>query len=270
MTEMKQEYSTEELCSQISALRNLFEDVQLVDPYNAAVLDPATMERTGAAGTMPPLDDRGRAMREERSGEQTSLVIYQAITVRTRPLLLVITAAVPQRRVCDPREAAALDRWRTRVQEDLMHDFVTGVYNRRYLDEVYRQFAAQKAAAHPVSVVLARVNEYAALCRTESAVAADRCLTTAAGILQLCVGADAEKGVLARLGDGVFAAVAVDRPADALEHELRAALDSSRREFGLSLSRRGTFTVSLAGADWAETGGWDMLLALAQQRLDMF
>jgi hypothetical protein len=45
------------------------------------------------------------------------------------------------------------------------------------------------------------------------------------------------------------------------------AMNASRREFNISLSRRGSFTVAIASAEWGETASWDMTLSLAQQRL---
>lgn len=39
---MKQEYNTEELLAQIAALNNLFDEVRLIDPQTASVLDPVT------------------------------------------------------------------------------------------------------------------------------------------------------------------------------------------------------------------------------------
>lgn len=117
-------------------------------------------------------------------------------------------------------------------------------------------------------MVLARVNEYGRLCCEEGAFAADNCLNTAAGILQLAAGTDSPDTVLARLEDGLFAVASAGRWAADLEKALREALDASRREFSLSLSRRGEFTVSLASANWGETGSWEMMLSLAQHRLD--
>ena len=48
---------------------------------------------------------------------------------------------------------------------------------------------------------------------------------------------------------------------------MREAMNDSRREFNISLSRRGSFTVEIASAEWGETASWDMTLSLAQQRL---
>ena len=263
---MKQEYNTEELLAQIAALQDLFDEVSLIDSRTASVLDPVTLEPIGQADSLPVPGEDGRTLRY-LGGLEEGFVLYQAITLRMRPLVLAARFVSRRPYTSDRREAQAVDRTLSQCQQELVRDYVTGAYNRLYLDEVFQPLAVQKAAEGPVSVVLARVNEYGTLCAQESRSAGDCCLNTAAGILQLAVGPDATKCVLARLEDGVFAAAAVDRTAASLSAVLREALDSSRREFAISLSRRGQFTVTLAGADWAETGRWDMMLSLAQQRL---
>ena len=71
----------------------------------------------------------------------------------------------------------------------------------------------------------------------------------AAGILQLAVGPDREKAVLARLNDGFFAVVTLGTPAAKVAKVVREAMNDSRREFNISLSRRGSFTVAIASAE---------------------
>jgi len=162
----------------------------------------------------------------------------------------------------------SFNRVLAQMQEELRRDYLTGVYNARYLDTEYRRYAEPQAqAGKPAGVVMARVNEYWNLRQTESANAADCCLNMAAGILQLAVGTDDKTAVLARLEDGLFAVVTVGTPAAQMARKLQDALDNSRREFNISLSRRGSFTVQLASAEWGEAPAWDMMFSLAQQRL---
>ena len=81
----------------------------------------------------------------------------------------------------------------------------------------------------------------------------------AAGILQLSVGTDDKAAVLAVLEDGLFAVVTVGTPAAQVARKLGRA-GQLRREFSISLSRRGSFTVQLASAEWARPGlGHDVL-----------
>ena len=76
---MKQEYNTEELLAQIAALNNLFDEVRLIDPQTASVLDPDTLQPVGQADNLPILGEDGRALRY-LDGEE-DFVLYQAITL---------------------------------------------------------------------------------------------------------------------------------------------------------------------------------------------
>ena len=167
-----------------------------------------------------------------------------------------------------PRGALFLDRAAKAWAYMEGRDYVTGAYNAVYLNEQYRPIAERAAMnGTPVGVVMVRVNEYWQLREHESDSAANCCLNMAAGILQLAVGPDHDKAVLARLNDGFFAIVTIGTPAARMAQTVREAMNDSRREFNISLSRRGSFTVKIASAEWGETASWDMTLSLAQQRL---
>ena len=173
----------------------------------------------------------------------------------------------PGRTITLEEACTALLRLLGQYREEMRRDYVTGVYNRAFLDSAYRKkVAAAACAGKPVSVVAARVNEYWNLLREEGTHAADCCLNTAAGILQLAAGPDQQNAVV-RLEDGIFLVVSVGTPAAKLQAALHEALGESRRTFGITLSRRGEFTVSLSSADWGEAGSWDLMVALAEQRL---
>ena len=126
--------------------------------------------------------------------------------------------------------------------------------------------AAAACAGKPVSVVAARVNEYWNLLREEGAHAADCCLNTAAGILQLAAGPDQQNAVV-RLEDGIFLVVSVGTPAAKLQAALHEALGESRRTFSITLSRRGEFTVSLSSGRLGRSRQLGLMVALAEQRL---
>ena len=97
--------------------------------------------------------------------------------------------------------------------------------------------------------------------------AADRCLNTAAGVLSLALDGMGTETTLIRLEDGVFLVVAVGVSARELENCLQEALRNARRNFGITLARRGEFTATVASADWVETGSWDLMVSLAESRL---
>lgn len=265
---MKLDYTKQELARQLAALAPLFGTVQIVDPYRGALLDPATLEPCGESDPVPTLDEDGRGMQLIQAEDGDEMRIYQSIRVEDKPCVLAVHCALPRYRGASAGAKNSYARALAQYCADMRHDYVTGVYNARFLEEEYRAYA-EKQAMHgqPVGAVLLRVNEYWPLCHEESIEAAECCLNTAAGIFQLAVGTDQKHAVLARLEEGTFVAVTVGMPAARLAQSIHEALEASRRVFSITLARRGTFTVSVASAEWGETSSWEMMLALAQQRL---
>lgn len=265
---MKFEYTLAELSTAITALEQVYGKVSVLDPYLGTVLDPATLQPTDKAEELTALDETGRGVQLAQADDGPELVLYQGIQADARPCVLAFHCCMPHNLQSSAGAENSFNRVLAQMQEELRRDYLTGVYNARYLDTEYRRYAESQAqAGKPVGVVMARVNEYWSLRQNESANAADCCLNMAAGILQLSVGTDDKAAVLARLEDGLFAVVTVGTPAVQVARKLQDALDNSRREFSISLSRRGSFTVQLASAEWGETPAWDMMFSLAQQRL---
>lgn len=263
---MKQDYTIAELQAEIAALQQLFDCVTLADPCRG-LLDPATLQPLDKVAAVPALDANGRGMRIIKAASGLETVLAQGIRVEGTPCVLMMQMPMPRVLKADGDEDA-FTRALSQMQEDLRRDHVTGVYNAVYLNEEFRPHAERAAMdGQPVGVVMLRVNEYWQLREHESSTAADCCLNMAAGILQLAVGPDREKAVLARLNDGFFAVVTLGTPAAKMAKVVREAMNDSRREFNISLSRRGSFTVAIASAEWGETASWDMMLSLAQQRL---
>lgn len=265
---MKLEYTKEELAVEIAALEQMFEGVQIVDPYRGALLDPATLEPGAESGPVPMLDESGRGLQIGPADGRDEMRIYQGIRVEDRPCVLRMHCRLPHDSNASAGAQNSYDRAMAQYQEDMRRDYITGVYNARYIQEEYRSYAEKQAVqGKPVGAVMLRVNEYWNLRDKESEQAAECCLNTAAGILQLAVGTDRDHAVLARLEDGLFVAITVGMPAARLAQTINEALESSRRVFSITLARRGTFTVSTASAEWGETSSWEMMLSLAQQRL---
>ena len=271
---MKQDYTLDELQTEMTALAQLFDSVTLADP-RMGLLDPATLQPLNKVAAMPALDAAGRGLKIEKAADGLRTVIAQGITVADTPCVLLLGMPLPRNLQADGAEDA-FTRALSQMQDDLRRDYVTGVYNSVYLNEAFRPRAERAALdGKPVGVVMVRVNEYWQLREQESDSAADCCLNMASGILQLVVGPDHDKAVLARLNDGFFAIVTVgilvfwtsQAMAARMAQAVHEAMNASRREFNISLSRRGSFTVAIASAEWGETASWDMTLSLAQQRL---
>ena len=257
---MKQDYTLDELQTEMTALAQLFDSVTLADP-RMGLLDPATLQPLNKVAAMPALDAAGRGLKIEKAADGLRTVIAQGITVADTPCVLLLGMPLPRNLQADGAEDA-FTRALSQMQDDLRRDYVTGVYNSVYLNEAFRPRAERAALdGKPVGVVMVRVNEYWQLREQESDSAANCCLNMASGILQLVVGPDHDKAVLARLNDGFFAIVTVGTPAARMARAVHEAMNASRREFNISLSRRGSFTVAIASAEWGETASWDMTLS---------
>lgn len=184
------EYTRSQLMDQIAVLSRLFDEVFVVDAGASRRLDLETMQPTETVESVPDLDNNGRAWRPLYGQNNGSMALYWSVLLEHRPCVLVAVYTLPEQLNMGSREASALSRMLTQCHSEMCRDYVTGVYNRSFLDAEFRDRVAKAAAAgEAVSVAMVRVNEYARLCRTESVAAADRCLTTAAGILSLAVGA---------------------------------------------------------------------------------
>lgn len=265
----KQEYTAAELRDQFAALQGLFDSVQLIDPAAQCVMDPQTMAPTEEpCRRLPPLDEKGRAWQPMRTETGVEMTLCQAICVEGRGYVLAASCDLSGPDVETlTRPARAVNRLTGQYIEDLHHDYVTGVYNRRYLDEEYLPYLREQVnGGAQLSVAMVRVNEYSAILAKDGHDASDRCLTVAAGILLR--GVEPDRCAIARLDDGMFLVTALNTPAAELKRRLTEAAGNSRRVFGSSLSRRGEFTMAVGVAEWAETRHWDMMLALAEQRLD--
>ncbi len=212
------------------------------------LLDPATLQPLNKVAAMPALDSTGRGMQVVKGDDGLETVLAQGINVEGTCMLLM---QMPLPRSLQAEGGGFFIRTLSQVQDDLRRDYVTGAYNAVYLNEQYRPIAERAAmSGTPVGVVMVRVNEYWQLREHESDSAANCCLNMAAGILQLAVGPDHDKAVLARLNDGFFAIVTIGTPAARMAQTVREAMNDSRREFNISLSRRGSFTVEIASAEW--------------------
>ncbi len=258
---MKQDYTLDELQTEMTALAQLFDSVTLADP-RMGLLDPATLQPLNKVAAMPALDAAGRGLKIEKAADGLRTVIAQGITVADTPCVLLLGMPLPRNLQADGAEDA-FTRALSQMQDDLRRDYVTGVYNSVYLNEAFRPRAERAALdGKPVGVVMVRVNEYWQLREQESNSAADCCLNMASGI------SAAGRRPRPRQGCGppeygFFAIVTVGTPAARMARAVNEAMNASRREFNISLSRRGSFTVAIASAEWGETASWDMHHALS-------
>lgn len=133
-----QEFTLEQIGMQVTALQNFFDQVTLIDPLAQAEVDPATLRATGHADAVPVLNADGRGW-QPILGEDTGFVFYQNIQVEHRPFVLAATYFLTADLPANDREANALLRLLGQYREEMRRDYVTGVYNRAFLDSTYRK-----------------------------------------------------------------------------------------------------------------------------------
>ena len=73
---MKQDYTLDELQTEMTALAQLFDSVTLADP-RMGLLDPATLQPLNKVAAMPALDAAGRGMKIEKAADGLRTVIAQ-------------------------------------------------------------------------------------------------------------------------------------------------------------------------------------------------
>lgn len=133
---MKQDYTLDELQTEMTALAQLFDSVTLADP-RMGLLDPATLQPLNKVAAMPALDAAGRGLKIEKAADGLRTVIAQGITVADTPCVLLLGMPLPRNLQADGAEDA-FTRALSQMQDDLRRDYVTGVYNSVYLNEAFR------------------------------------------------------------------------------------------------------------------------------------
>ena len=155
---MKLDYTKQELALQLASLAQVLGTAQVIDPYRGALLDPATLEPCGESDPVPTLDEDGRGMQLIQAESGDEMRLYQSIRVEDKPCVLAVHCALPRYRGASAGAKNSYDRALAQYCADMRHDYVTGVYNARFLEEEYRAYA-EKQAMHgqPVGAVLLRV-----------------------------------------------------------------------------------------------------------------
>ena len=154
---MKFEYTLAELSTAITALEQVYGKVSVLDPYLGTVLDPATLQPTDKAEELTALDETGRGVQLAQADDGPELVLYQGIQADARPCVLAFHCCMPHNLQSSAGAENSFNRVLAQMQDELRRDYLTGVYNARYLDTEYRRYAEPQAqAGKPVGVVMAR------------------------------------------------------------------------------------------------------------------
>ena len=199
---------------------------------------------------------------------RVSCVLHR--TVRADGKLWRITMSAPLAGNLLPEERMSA-RERELCREDLNHDFLSGVYNRRYLETVIAaeldRWAEQGRKA---AVALISLDHGAQLRDTYGQPVMDQLICFVANQWKKHFDQPAER-VVCRLSDTLFAIGCADRTRRELEEELKAIYAEMPKECvaSVGLMRRVPFTQSIgvAGTREVRCKNWDALYDLCEKRL---
>ena len=250
---MKNEWTEQDLRQFVESSRPVFQDVSL------------TQVDEDAARCW---QDDGLMVDYELRGGQVDCVLRRIVEADGKRWKLQMSAplagnVLPEERMT-PRE-------RELCREDMSHDFLTGVYNRRYLETVFAQKLEQCAAqGRKAAVALVSIDNGQKLRDTYGQPVMDQ--------LHCFVGNQWKKSfdtpaarVVCRLTGSIFAVGCLDTDGKQLAEEMRNLYQQMPRECitTTGMMHRVQFTMSgaAAGLDEVEAKNWPALYELCDARL---
>ena len=142
--------------------------------------------------------------------------------------------------------------YQVRLAEGALQDPLTGLYNRRYMDErLGSELAASNRHGRPLSLLMIDIDHFKRVNDEHGHVAGDEALKMVAFVLR---GAVRKEDVISRYGGEEFVVIARETPLDgarALAERIRRAIEKSRfawqgKELGVTVSVGVTASVALA------------------------
>lgn len=278
---MKTEYTIDELNQTIGILENFFDEICLLDAPVRKLLDPHTLEPVGDypsdwedAQTHGPhtdlrcLRERRRVSRIMTQNGHTKELQCHYVRVNGRDLVLSLKATMTESLSMDEIGMQAAARSLQEVNRNVYRDYVTGAFNREYLDTVYS------------GIVKNLTDKGTNVCFAEVSVdglnhihdqygrgAVDIVLGYVVSLLKQQINVQDRDGLVAKLGGSCVVLTCEGRDYDAFVNWMRELYASARKECLVDIYKRVKFTMSIATADWGEGKSWSAVAELLDQRL---
>lgn len=212
--------------------------------------------------------DDGLRVDYELCGGKVSCVMRRCIEADGRLWQLQLSAPLaggilPEDRMT-PRE-------REMCRDDMNHDFLSGVFNRRYLETEFRKKLDDWAAeGRTAAVALVALDGFETLVRRYGQPSIDQVVCFVANQWRKHFDRPSER-VVCRLTGSVFVIGCVDCTEKQLEEEMTALYAEMPRSCVVSVGMMHrvsyTMTAACAGTDELESKGWSALYALSDERL---
>ena len=237
------------------ALRTIFEDVSTVE------LPPESVDHW---------QDDAMQVSYEQGGGQVSCVLRRRIQVGGASYGVQMSAPLAGNTLPEDRMT---ERERELVREDLDRDFLTGAYNRRYIETVLRrQLEADLAAGGRAAVALVSLDNADRLRYEHGQPALDQIICTIANQWKKHYDAPGSR-IVCRLHGGVLLVACKGLDAAAMAREMARYYREMPCDCvaGSGMMSRVSFTLSIgvAGTDELPAGqrDWDNLCRLCDERL---
>ena len=211
--------------------------------------------------------DEGLQVDYELRGGRVDCVLHRSIQADGKMWQLQMTAplagnVLPEERMT-PRE-------RELCRDDLSHDFLTGVYNRRYLETVFAEVLAECATqGRSAAVALVTLDDGQKLRDSYGQPVMDQLHCFVANQWRKSFDTP-EKRVVCRLTGSVFVVGCLDVTASQLAQEMQALYNTRPRECitTTGMMRRIQYTLSCAAAGMEDgCTGWKDLYEICDRRL---
>lgn len=252
---MKKELTRQELQTLVTSLQSAFDgvDVTEVTPEDG--------------GEPPQWDENLRVDYELRNGRVRCLlsrcVMADGGAYRLQMSAPLSGSSLPEDRLTE--------RERELCRDDMNHDFISGVFTRRYLETVFcPRIPEWNAEGRPVAVALVSLDRQAELAHQHGQPVMDQLVCCVANQWKKHYYGPTER-VVCRLTGSMFVVGCVDMTGRQLEEEMRAIYAEMPCECIATTStiRRIPYTLSVgcAGTDEVEDKSWKTLYVLCDERV---
>ena len=250
---MKNEWTEQDLRQFVESSRPVFQDVSLTQVDEDA-------DRCW--------QDDGLMVDYELRGGQVDCVLRRCVVADGKVWQLQMTAPLAGN---DLPEDRMTPREREMCRDDMNHDFVTGVFNRRYYETEFCTKLDEWTDCHRcAALALVSIDGAEKLSARESDAVMGQLVCFVANQWKKHFNQPAER-VVCRLSDTLFAIGCADRTRRELEEELKAIYAETPKECvaSVGLMRRVPFTQSIgvAGTREVRCKNWDALYDLCEKRL---
>lgn len=251
---MSKEWTEQDLRQLADGARAMFESVELTE------LPEAPQQETW--------QDDGLRVDYELCNGQVSCVMNRCIAAEGKLWQMRLAAPLAGNALPEDRMT---EREREICRDDMNHDFLSGVFNRRYLETVFRAKLEEWAAANqPAAVALVALDGYDNMVRRYGQPSVDQVVCFVANQWRKHFDLPAER-IVCRLTGSIFVVGGAGYTAKSLEDEMRTIYTAMPRTCVVSVGmmHRVSFTMTAACAGLEENGvkGWEELYCLCDERL---